>query len=146
MGLSPDGTDSDISSVTTNVDDTGDDEEMPTNPKLPKQPRRETSLRSAAQLPTGKIPLTYKVPNNFRQDLQKILDDPEAIILPCETAAVLREVASSIQQFTYEPTSQEYCRIIEQLVDKYPNVCIQPTKDLKIVFIFFVELIRCYLT
>ena len=69
---------------------------------------------SVSGLPSGKILPTFKLPNMFRQDVQMKLD-AEAIILPSEIAAVLREVASSIQQFTYKPTSQDLNLVVQKL-------------------------------
>lgn len=80
-----------------------------------------------------KIPHTYKLPNRFRQDVQLLLSDKQSIMVPKDTAAILREVATSIQVYTYTPTKADYSFVVRQLVDLYPQLSVLKDTEGKVV-------------
>ncbi len=81
----------------------------------------------------GKIPPSYKLPNRFRKDVQPLLADKTSIMIPKDTAAVLREVATSIQVYTYSPTKEDYSFVVRQLVALYPQLSVNKDTEGKVV-------------
>lgn len=86
------------------------------------------------------IPPSYKLPNRLREDIQSLPADKNSILILKDTAAVLREVATSIQVYTYTPTKEDYSFVVRQLVGLYPQLSVNPDTEGKVVspeFMYF---------
>lgn len=112
-------------------------ESVESNPAKKKRVEANTNTAKSFHCGLTNIPKDFKLPNRFRPDIQVLLEDKESVMTIKNVSAVLREIANSVQIYTYTPTQKEYNFVARKAIEKYPHLSVNPDFEGKVVSIRF---------
>jgi len=102
-----------------------------TSDQPPKKQRVKSKSDAKELSPSVSLLESYKLPNRFRPDIQKKLDDPSSVFMPNDQSALLREVANALQLYTLRPSPYEMNNVVNKVLEKFPHISTLKTAEAK---------------
>ncbi|EFX67273.1 hypothetical protein DAPPUDRAFT_331237 [Daphnia pulex] len=90
---------------------------MPT-PQAKKKCVTSDANKGKRILQAVSLPNSFKIPNHFRPDIQKKLEDPSAVFMPKDQSAFLREVANATQVYSYKHSQFQESANLERSIQQ----------------------------